>query len=145
MPSPPRTSAALTRLFTPAGIAVGTLLGSLIAAVVMMWMNYRVLGYRTLSNRFLAGGIVVYVLILAGASALPRTTTVGVVVLALQCVMGWWAANTLQGPAIEYHRAHGGAVHGSGVAAMVGFVTFLVSTLILVLAGRAFGLPIALR
>jgi hypothetical protein len=138
-------SAALTRLFTPAGIAVGTLLGSLIAAVMMMWMNYRVLGYRTLGNRFMAGGILVYVLILVGASVLPRTPTAGVAVLALQCAVAWWTASTLQGAAIDYHRAHGGAVHGLAVAAAAGFVVFLVTTLMLVLIGQAFGLPIAIR
>jgi hypothetical protein len=145
MSSPPRTSAALTRLFTPAGIAVGTLLGSLIAAVMMMWMNYRVLGYRTLGNRFMAGGILVYVVVLVLATVLPRTPTVGVVVLALQCAAAWWAASTLQGNAIDYHRAHGGAVHGLAVAAGAGFVVFLVTTLMLVLIGQAFGLPIAIR
>lgn len=145
MPPTPRASTAVNRLFTPAGIAVGTLLGSLIAAVMMMWMNYRVLGYRTLGNRFMAGGILAYVLVLVGATALPRTTTVGLALLGLQCVVAWWAANTLQGAAIDYHRAHGGAVHGLAVAATVGFVVFLVSTLMLVLIGRAFGLPIALR
>jgi hypothetical protein len=51
----------------------------------------------------------------------------------------------LQGDAIAYHLARGGAAHSLAVAGLVGLVTGLVAILMLVLIGRVSGLPIAIR
>jgi len=141
----PTPRAAQLRLFTPAGITVGTALGSLIAGVAMLWFNYRVLGYPSLGNRIAAAGTVFYLMVLVAASMAPNTPTIGAAVMLGQCAIAWWGSRTLQGDAIEYHVARGGGVHGMALSALVGLAVGLVAVSILLLVGRISGLPIAIR
>jgi len=145
MPSAPSNAPALNRLFSPVGIAVGTLLGSLVAGVALLWFNYRVLGYTSLGNRMAAAGIVLYLMIILAASLLPNTPVISVAIMVGQCLLAWRGSELLQGPAIEYHRSRGGAFHSLALAGLVGLVTGLVAVMILVLVGRVFGLPIGIR
>ncbi len=137
--------AGTRRLFTPLGIAIGTALGSLIAGVVMLWMNFRTLGYTRLGNQVAAAGTVAYLVIVALASALPGNPVIGMTFVALQCALAYWIAGKLQGRAIDYHRSAGGPFHGVPMSALVGLVAGLAAVLALLLLGRAFDLPIGVR
>jgi len=139
----PSSAPARPRLFTPAGITVGTLLGSLIAGVAMLWFNYRVLGYPALANRAAAAGVVFYLMLITAASMAPNTVAIGLTVMLGQCAIAWWGSQALQGAAIEYYRTRGGAVHGLGLAALVGLGTGLIAVTMLLLIGRISGLPLA--
>jgi hypothetical protein len=144
MPPSQTTRQAPLRLFTPTGILVGTLLGSLIAAVAMIWFNYRVLGYPALGNRIAAAGLVFYLMVITAASMAPNTPALGIAVMLGQCAIAWWGAKTLQGDAIAYHVARGGGVHGLGMAGLVGLATGIVAVAIMLLLGRVSGLPIGI-
>jgi hypothetical protein len=113
------------RLYSPQGIAVGTLLGSLAAGAVLLWLNYRALGYRALANKVAVGVGLVYLLVIGAASALPDHIALGLLLIALQTGLAYWAAWVLQGDAITYHLAQGGALHSVPRAAGVGLLSGL--------------------
>lgn len=136
--------AGARRLFTPLGIAIGTALGSLIAGFVMLWMNFRTLGYSRLGNQVAAAGTVVYLIIVGIASALPGNPLIGIAFVALQCVLAYWITGKLQGRAIDYHRSAGAPFYGVPMSALVGLVTGLAAVMALLLLGRAFDLPIGI-
>ena len=144
MPTSPPPRPAQLRLFSPAGIAIGTLLGSFVAGVAMIWFNYKVMGYPSLGNRIAGAGMIFYIMIITAASMAPNSPAVGVTVMLGQCALAWWAATALQGDAIGYYLAKGGTVYGLGPAALVGLATGLVAVAILMLIGRITGMPIGL-
>jgi hypothetical protein len=142
----PNAAGPLTgqKLFTPAGIALGTLLGSLVAAVVMVWLNYRTLGYPGLGNRIAAAGILLHLAVITAASVLPNHLAIGLALVLGQAAAVYWITQVLMGKAIAYHQEQGRAVHGFALAAATGLVAGLVSASILLAIGRVFDLPIGL-
>ena len=128
------------QLYTPQGIAIGTLLGSLAGGAVLLWLNYRAMGYHALARKVAAGGLIVYLLIIVVASALPDHLVLGLVFVALQTGLAYWAAWILQGDAIAYHRAQGGAVHSGLRAAGVGFLAGMAVVGLLLLITTALGI-----
>jgi hypothetical protein len=129
------------RLYTPHGIAIGTLLGSLAAGAVLLWLNYRALGYNALANKVAIGGGLIYLLVIGAASALPDQAVLGLLLIALQSGLAYWAAWILQGDAIAYHLGQGGSVHSllraSGVGLLAGLAVWVVVLTITNLLGIA--------
>lgn len=129
------------QLYTPHGIAIGTLLGTLAGGAVLLFLNYRALGYDALARKVVVGGLVGYVLIILVASAaLPDHPALTLLLAALQAGVAYWAAWILQGDAIAYHRAQGGGVHSSLRAAGVGLLAGLVAVPLLLLITLALGI-----
>jgi hypothetical protein len=132
------------RLFSPVGVAVAAALGSFIAGVVLIWYNYRVLGYPQLAWRTAIAGSIFYIMVMVASAMAPNTPLVGISVLIGQCVVAATATKALQGAAIDWHIGRGGAMHGSGMAGLVGLGVGIFAALILILIGRVFGLPIGI-
>ncbi|HAR30916.1 MAG TPA: hypothetical protein DCR65_05285 [Gammaproteobacteria bacterium] len=132
------------RLFSPLGVAVAAALGSFIAGVALVWYNYRVLGYPKLAWRTAIAGGIFYAMVMVAAAMAPNTPIVGVAVLIGQSLVAAAATRALQGSAIEWHVAHGGAMHGTGMAGLVGLGVGIGAALLLILVGNLFGLPIGL-
>jgi hypothetical protein len=132
------------RLFSPLGVAVAAALGSFIAGVALVWYNYRVLGYPKLAWRTAIAGGIFYAMVMVAAAMAPNTPIVGVAVLIGQSLVAAAATRALQGSAIEWHVAHGGAMHGTGMAGLVGLGVGIGAALLLILVGNIFGLPIGL-
>jgi hypothetical protein len=130
------------QLYTAQGIAIGTLLGSLAAGAVLLWLNYRALGYHALANKVAAAGFLVYAVIIVVASALPDEPVLGLVFMALQTGLAYWLAWVLQGDAIAYHQAQGGALHSNFRAAAVGLLAGLAVVVLLLVISSALNLPI---
>ena len=131
-------------LFSPLGVAVAAALGSFIAGVALVWYNYRVLGYPKLAWRTAIAGGIFYAMVMVAAAMAPNTPIVGVAVLIGQSLVAAAATRALQGSAIEWHVAHGGAMHGTGMAGLVGLGVGIGAALLLILVGNIFGLPIGL-
>lgn len=129
------------RLYTPQGIAIGTLLGSMAAGAVLLWLNYRALGYHALANKVAVGGGFIYLLVIGAASALPDHAVLGLLLIALQTGLAYWAAWILQGDAIAYHLNQGGGVHSllraAGVGLLAGLAVWVVVVTITNLLGIA--------
>jgi hypothetical protein len=129
----------MERLYTPQGVAVGTLLGSLAAGALLLWLNYRALGYHALANKVAAGGALLYLLIIGGAAALPGHAMLGLLLIAVQVGLAYWATWILQGDAIAYHQAQGGAVHSllraAGLGLLAGLVVWAVVLALMTLVG----------
>jgi hypothetical protein len=132
------------RLFSPVGVAVAAALGSFVAGVALVWYNYRVLGYRELAMRVGIAGCVFYIMLMVAASMAPNTPVIGVTVLIGQTLLAGWAAKALQGAAIDWHVKRGGALHGSGMAGLVGLGIGIFAAVLLILVGQVFDLPIGL-
>jgi hypothetical protein len=132
------------QLFTPAAIALGTLLGSLVAAVVMLWLNYRALGYPALGNRIAAAGALLHLVVITAASALPNDMVLGLALVVGQVAAAYWTARLLMGNAIAYHRSQGHPLHGWAMAAATGLVAGLVSATLLLAIGGLLDLPIGI-
>jgi hypothetical protein len=129
------------RLYTPAGIAVGTLFGSLAAGAVLLWLNYRAMGYRALANKIAAASGVVYLIVIGAASALPDHPMLGLVFMGLQTGLAYWTAQFLQGTAVAYHVKQGGAVHSTLRAAGVGLLAGLSVLIVMTVIASLLGLP----
>jgi len=129
------------RLYTPQAVAVGTLLGSLAAGAVLLWLNYRAMGYHALANKVAGGGALLYLLIIGGAAALPDSAVLGLLLIAIQVGLAYWATWILQGDAIAYHQAQGGAVHSllgaAGLGLLVGLVVWAVALTLMALLGSS--------
>ncbi|MEN9805648.1 MAG: hypothetical protein RL756_156 [Pseudomonadota bacterium] len=139
-----RGNTSSLRLFSPLGVAVAAALGSFIAGVALVWYNYRVLGYPKLAWRTAIAGGIFYAMVMVAAAMAPNTPIVGVAVLIGQSLVAAAATRALQGSAIEWHVAHGGAMHGTGMAGLVGLGVGIGAALLLILVGNLFGLPIGL-
>jgi hypothetical protein len=129
----------VVRLYTPQAVAVGTLLGSLAAGAVLLWLNYRALGYHALANKVAAGGVLLYLLIIGGAALMPDHAILGLLLIAIQTGLAYWSTWILQGDAIAYHQAQGGAVHSllraAGVGLLAGLVVWAVALVLMTLVG----------
>jgi hypothetical protein len=93
------------------------------AGAVMLWLNYRVLGYPALANRLAVISVFLYLVLVGAVSLLPNEPLPGVLFIALQTGIAYSAARALQGRAIAYHQQQGGPVHSVLRAALTGFVT----------------------
>jgi hypothetical protein len=112
-------------LYSVQGIVVATVLGSLAAAVVILYLNYRSLNSQRLAEKTALGGALVYLLLIGTAAFLPDVVLLGGLFIVIQTAVAYFAASRLQGGAIAYHREHGGALHSNLRAAGVGLLTAL--------------------
>ncbi|MFP6835743.1 MAG: hypothetical protein VB948_06495 [Pseudomonadales bacterium] len=110
-------------LYSLQGIIVATILGSLAAAVVILYLNYRSLNAQPLAKKTAVGGIILYLLLIGLASFLPDSMLLGGAFIVIQTSVAYLAANQLQGTAIAYHRQRGGIMHSNFRAAGVGLLT----------------------
>jgi hypothetical protein len=121
-------------LYSVSGIVVGTVLGSLAAAVVMLHFNYRALGHHALARKVATWGSGLYVLLIVLTSQIPASMTVNLIVVGVQAMIAFFASSTLQGAAISYHREHGGSIHSNWRSAGVGLLTGMTLLMILWMA-----------
>ncbi len=131
----PPTRGEAGPLYSVGAIAVGTVLGSLAAGAVMLWLNYRNLGYPALANRVAALGGLLYLIIIGIASVLPNDPLLGVAFIALQTGIAYWTATALQAKAIAYHQQQGGAMHSLARGALVGFLAGITVIFAMLLIG----------
>jgi len=132
-----------TPLYSLHGIVVATVLGSLAAAVVILYLNYRNLGSPALAQKTAVGGFFAYLLLIGIAALLPDSMLIGGVFIVIQTSIAYFAANQLQGNAINYHREQGRAMYSSFRAAGVGLLTGLAILFVFVLVGTLFGMAAA--
>jgi len=127
-PSQPGTSTGVS-LYSVRGIVIGTIVGTLPAGIVMMFLNYRALGRNNLAKTITAWGTAVFIMIMVIASFIPPSDTVGLFLsygllfTVIQAVIAYFLADRLQGAAIRYHQENSGAMYSSPRAAAVGFLT----------------------
>jgi len=131
--------AGTVALYSVGGVVIGTVLGSLAAAVVLLYLNYRALGYESLARKVAGWGTGIYLILIALTSQLPPSMTVNLLVIGIQAVVAYFAASTLQGAAISYHQEHGGYVHSLWRAAAVGLLTGLALIMMLVMTAVFIG------
>ena len=112
-------------LYPLAGVVLATVLGSFIAAVVVVYLNYRALGSSALARKAVIGGLVIYVGLLTLTVVLPREPYMSVIFISVQAGLAYAVANALQGDAIRYHVSRGGPMHSMLRAAGVGLLTGL--------------------
>ena len=123
------------KLFTVQGIVIGTLLGSLAAGVVMLYLNYRTLNRLSLAQKLAAWGTALYVALVMVATLVPNSPIFGAVFIVLQALVAYFLADRLQGAAISYHLGHDGQMHSNMKAAGVGFLTGMAMIFLLLIAG----------
>jgi hypothetical protein len=147
---PPRinTSSAKIALYPVHGIVISTMLCSLAAAVVMLYINYRALGNDSLARKIALGGGGLYMLLIMLSSQLAPSLTFALIAMVIQGTIAYVLATTLQGAAISYHRDQGGIIHSNLRSVMVGFITgfallFLLVAASLIVAGITGDLGVA--
>jgi hypothetical protein len=126
MTEPVQQPAAQLPLYSTQGIVVGTILGSLAAGVVMLFLNYRALGRDALARTIGAWGGGIFVVVVVIASLVPGTPVFGLLFMVIQAGIAYFLTERLQGEAIRYHQAHAGPMHSTLRAAGVGFLTGMV-------------------
>jgi hypothetical protein len=130
-PPPSGRQRAGVALYSIQGIVVGTFLGSLAAAVVMLYLNYRALGREHLAKTVSLWGAGLFVAVMVVASFVPFNLAFGLLFAIGQAAIAFLVADRLQGDAIRYHRETGGLVHstlrGAGVGFLTGMVMFFIS------------------
>ncbi len=119
-------------VYSIGGILAATVLGSLAAGIFLIFSNYMSLGNTRLAKLTLVWGLAGYALIIASASVLPNSPTLGALFIVLQTGLAGILADRLQGRAIEYHREHGGLMHSPLRAAGIGVLTGMVVLFVLV-------------
>ncbi len=119
-------------LYSVQGVVIASVLGSLAAGVVMLYLNYRTLGKVVLAQRWALWGAAIYVVLITIATLLPNTTILVVMYNVFQAVLAYFLAAQLQGAAISYHASQGGSLHSNLRAAGVGLLTGLLLLFLLV-------------
>ena len=122
-------------LYSLQGIIVATILGSLAAAVVILYLNYRSLNAQSLAQKAAVGGIIFYLLLIGVAALLPDSMLLSGVFIVVQTAVAYLAAHRLQGTAIAYHRQRGGTMYSNFRAAGVGLLTGIAIICALVILG----------
>ncbi len=117
---------------------MGTILGSLAAGVVMLYLNYHALGRAGLARTIGLWGIALFLTVIGIASLVPNTAPLALLFMGIQAVIAYFLTEKLQGPAIRYHREHGGLMHSNLRAAMIGFLTGLALFFLLVVGASLF-------
>ncbi len=110
-------------LYGPRGIIIGTILGSLAAGVLMISLNYLALGRANLARSVGLAGIAVFLAFIGLTFLVPQTLGVALLLSVVQALIAYFLVDRLQGAAIAYHMSHGGRMHSSVRAALVGFLT----------------------
>ena len=134
---PPGSRVGQTRggpLYSVRGIVVGTILGSLAAGVVMMYLNYRALGNFDLAAKVVRWGIGLFAVLTATASFLPANPLFNIGYIVLQGAIAFFFAANLQGSAIRFHEQQNGSMHSTLRAAGVGLLVALAFGFVLVVA-----------
>lgn len=137
-PSPRSDRAAAPALYSVRGIVIGTVLGSLAAGVVMIYLNYRALGRANLARTVTGVGAAIFLVVMGLATLVPDTLVMALVMMAVQVAIAYFLTERLQGEVIAYHQARGGPMHGSGRAAMVGLLTGMALFFLLILGANAY-------
>jgi len=117
---------------------MGTILGSLAPGVVMLYLNYHALGRAGLARTIGLWGIALFLTVIGIASLVPNTAPLALLFMGIQAVIAYFLTEKLQGPAIRYHREHGGLMHSNLRAAMIGFLTGLALFFLLVVGASLF-------
>lgn len=120
---PGPTDGGRPALYSLNGVVLATILGSFIAAVVLVYLNYKTLGSAALARKAVIGGLLIYVVLLGITMVLPREPYVSVLFIFVQSGLAYAIANTLQGEAIRYHVSSGGPTYSLLRAAGVGLLT----------------------
>jgi len=132
-------------LYTVNAVVMATVIGSLMAGVVLMALNYLTLGRRELAWRVLRLGLATFVVLMVGAYLLPPDSVVRLLMVPLQALVAGIASVLLQGPRIRYHLDHGGKAHSlwraAGVALLTALVVMFVLTLLTALGIAVTGGP----
>ena len=110
-------------LYSISGIVIATILGSLAAGILLIYLNYLSLGYGRLAKLTIRWGIVAYALIITSGLLIPDSRALTALFIVLQTGLAGFAADRLQGAAINYHREHGGVMYSPLRAAGLGFLT----------------------
>lgn len=110
-------------LYSVQGVVIASVLGSLAAAVIMLYLNYRTMGNVVLAQRWALWGAAIYVVLMLIATLLPNSTNLALAYTVLQAIVAYFLASQLQGAAIAYHTSQGGSLHSNLRAAGVGFLT----------------------
>lgn len=123
------------RLYGPHAAAIATIMGSLLAGIVLAWMNYRVLGRPDLARRVAWIGIVVQVVLLLLFSALPPSQLVMFGLPLVQVMIAYGGTAYLQGRTIDWHLQAGATLHSSwraaGMGLAVGLVVFFAAVVVI--------------
>lgn len=125
-------------LYSLQGIIMGTILGSLAAGVVMIYLNYRAMGRANLAKTVTTAGAALFLVVMGLATLSPNTLLMAFVFMAVQVAIAWFLTDRLQGAAISYHRSQGGAMHSNVRAAAVGFLTGMSLFFILILVSSSY-------
>lgn len=121
-------------LFDRYAVAVATVMGTLVAGAILMWLNYRSMGRADLANRTLQIAIFVQVLlVILTAMWIPADSALQLVPLILQTGLAWFAAGQLQSAALQWHLERGAGLHSVWRAAGIGFLVGLVIAFVLVM------------
>jgi|GEM_PF-3032936 len=121
-------------LFDRYAVTVATVMGTLVAGAVLMWLNYRLMGRADLANRTLQIGVAVQLLLLIlTAMWIPADSVVQLVPLILQTGLAWFAAGQLQGAALQWHLDRGASLQSVWRAAGIGFMVGMVIAFVLVM------------
>lgn len=134
------------RLYGPHAAAIATIMGSLLAGIVLAWINYRVLGRPDLARRVGWIGIVVQIALLLVFSILPPNQLVMFGLPLVQVAIAYWGMVYLQGRTIDWHLQAGATLHTSwravGMGLAVGFVVFFAAVVVIgVLVSTGFITP----
>ncbi|MCZ6643337.1 MAG: hypothetical protein O7F71_17315 [Gammaproteobacteria bacterium] len=132
-------------LYSVNGILIATFCGSLAAGILLVYLNYVNLGYNKLAKLTLRWGVAGYMLIIALSTLVPAEPAYLGLIMILQLGLAGFAAQVLQGAAINYHREHRGTIHSPVRAAGLGFLTgivlFFVSVFLVVVLLSVTGTP----
>lgn len=120
------------------GIIMGTILGSLAAGVVMLYLNYRAMGKANLAKTVITAGVAMFLVVMGLATLTPNTLTMALVFMVIQVAIAWFLTDRLQGEAISYHQSRGGPMHSNVRAAAVGFLTGMSLFFLLVLVSSTY-------
>lgn len=137
-PSIGSNRATAPALYSVRGIVIGTILGSLAAGVVMIYLNYRALGRASLARTVSTVGAAVFFVVMGLATLMPNTLFMALVMMVVQVAIAYFLTVRLQGEAIAYHQERGGLMHGSGRAAAVGFLTGMALFFLLILGANLY-------
>jgi len=132
---PPPASSPSAPLYSIRGIVIGTILGSLAAGVLMISLNYLALGRANLAKSVGLAGVAIFLAFIGLTFLLPQTLAMALLFSAIQAFIAYFLVDRLQGPVIAYHTEHGGPMHSSVRAALVGFLTGTSLFFILVMLG----------
>jgi hypothetical protein len=125
------------RLFDAGSVFIAAILGSPVAGVALMSLNYRRLGEGKKALAAFIIGVVATALVCAIGYFLPSSGSVAVGVVLAAATRG--AAQRWQGAAVAQHQARGGELSSRWAATGIGVVFLAVFCLIIVAGALALG------